>query len=192
MIFVCLQADLQQYPLADLIVRYCGSARIVALDADTKGQAQSVLAAQSLLDEEKPLVIYNCDTYMEGPINQAIAAKAKTTDGIIAVFQSKDDSLSYVDVDAQGFVKRVAEKEVISPYATTGLYYFSRAELFIRAAREAIACEETINGEYYVAPLYNKLIEKGHRFAVSEASFCYPLGTPEQLAMFQQAYNEKM
>ena len=69
----------------------------------------------------------------------------------------------------------------ISDNALTGLYHFTDARDFFSAAAEALAKGGTEAGEFYVAPLYNKLIAAGRKFVLDEARLLVPLGTPEDL-----------
>jgi hypothetical protein len=84
----------------------------------------------------------------------------------------------------------VREKEVISDEATVGIYGFSRGEDFVRSARRMIEKDLRVNGEFYVAPVYNELIQEGHRIKFenigSDANQMNGLGTPEDLELFIQ------
>ena len=182
-IFLCLAEHLRNYPLEEVIYAYCPHAQIITLNNPTLGQAETVLAAKAYLNAKEPLLIYNCDTYMNMKLE--VLLQSQGCDGIIPVFQSQDPRLSYVETDLQGRALQVIEKEVISTYATTGLYHFSRSELFVQAAEAAIREGRRVNGEYYVAPLYNDLIHKGHTFRIEPVDCCYPIGTPDQWRQFQ-------
>ena len=61
--------------------------------------------------------------------------------------------------DAAGWVTRVVEKQVISDEATVGIYNFRRGRDFVSGADQMIAKNLRVNGEFYVAPVYNELIE---------------------------------
>lgn len=184
-IFVCLKEHIEQHPLERVIRTYCPNARIIALDHITAGQAQTVLAARSLMHAEEPLLIYNCDTYMN--IGRDLFRSIKAIDGIIPVFQSQDPCFSYALTDDNGRVLQVAEKTVVSNHATTGLYHFSASRDFCEAAEEAFDKQQIINGEYYVAPLYNLLIQKGYKIHIAHVETCVPLGTPAQLQAFESS-----
>src|SRR4029079_12294923 len=64
-IIICLREHLEHWSLADDIqARYRHlDPVIIALDEVTQGQACTVLVAESLLDNNRPLLIYNADTY---------------------------------------------------------------------------------------------------------------------------------
>jgi hypothetical protein len=84
----------------------------------------------------------------------------------------------------------VREKEVISQEATVGIYGFSRGEDYVRSARRMIEKDLRVNGEFYVAPVYNELIQEGHRIEFqnigSDKHQMNGLGTPEDLEIFIQ------
>jgi NDP-sugar pyrophosphorylase family protein len=183
-IFVCLKEDVEKFPLEEAIYSYEKDARIVVIDSVTSGQAETVQLSSHFMKINEPLIIYNCDTYMISSIGEAINNLPSDIHGIVSVFNSHDPSLSYVKVNSNTFVDRVVEKEVVSSYATTGLYHFRSASLFLDAIETATEIEQKYQNEYFVGPLYNFLIQKGYQFKIDYAEGCVPLGTPQQLNNF--------
>ena len=108
----------------------------------------------------------------------------KNIDGVLGAFTSEEPRFSFAALDDDGFVTKTAEKEVISSNALTGLYHFTHPKDFFEAADFAFANNETIKGEYYIAPLYNHLIRKGRRLIVDVADEVNILGTPDELEIF--------
>ncbi|MGZ5440338.1 MAG: glycosyltransferase family 2 protein [Thermoanaerobaculia bacterium] len=159
------------------------SARIsvITIAADTRGQAESALAARPHVDADAPLYIHNCDTYSELALEEIASSGAQ---GALAYFPSHDPAFSYLRTDDDGNVVEVAEKRVISDKASNGLYYFHRAADFFDAAREMIDRHEDVRGEYYVMPCYNTLIARGDRITAIPVQRNWVLGTPEDLARF--------
>lgn len=158
---------------------------LVLLDAPTRGQAETVLAIKDMLPSGGALAIYNIDTSFFSPTLAArLAAPASRRDGIIGAFKLKgrDPKWSFARLDSAGAVAETAEKDQISDNALTGFYHFSRAEDFFETAGAAVRGGETARGEFYVAPLYNKLIAAGRKFVLDEARTMTPLGTPEDVA----------
>lgn len=86
-----------------------------------------------------------------------------------------------MDPDAR--VTRVTEKDPISPHASTGTYYFRSSVQLFHLIEEAIRREETINGEFYLGPLYNRMIEQGYTVRGCEVDRFIGFGTPEDLAV---------
>jgi hypothetical protein len=71
----------------------------------------------------------------------------------------KDGSFCVLRDD--GYVARVAEKDVVSDIGTVGVYYFGRGRDFVRAAEQMIAKNIRVHGEFYILPVYNELISMG-------------------------------
>lgn len=66
-----------------------------------------------------------------------------------------DPKWSYVELSDAELATRVVEKEVVSDCATVGIYNFAQGKDFVSAAERMIAQDLRVNGEFYVAPVYN-------------------------------------
>jgi NDP-sugar pyrophosphorylase family protein len=189
-VFVCLEEHLRSRDLeADIRSRYAAhDPIIVPLATVTRGQAETVLAARAHLDDDQPLIIYNADTYCRTHLADTLPGKPAGVAGVISVFQAPGDKWSFARCDEFGRVLECAEKRRISDWATTGLYHFSRGGDFVRHAEVMIAADERERGEFYVAPLYNRMIAEGADIRVDVAEEVWVLGTPEDLAVFERDY----
>ncbi len=187
LVFVCLEADIAEHGLATDIHRRYGhhDLEVVSVPEVTGGQMCSVLAARDHLPSDQALIIYNADTYVVASANPPWDPARPGIDGSLGVFHTDDgDHWSFALLDDQGRVVRTTEKDRISPWASTGLYHFARAADFLTAADAALADQEMIRGEYYIAPLYNRLIAGGANIVTDEAREVWPLGTPAELDRF--------
>jgi hypothetical protein len=114
-------------------------------------------------------------------------------DGLIMTFWSDHPKWSYCRLRPDGTVSEVVEKKVISNEATVGIYNFARGHDYVSAADTMIARDLRVNGEFYVAPTYNLLIERGARILTSKigrgAEGMHGLGTPEDLRRFLEKFN---
>jgi len=144
----------------------------------TGGAACTVLLASLLIDNDEPLLIANCDQlvdWQDQPVPQA-------ADGWVATFTvpDRDRRWSYVSTNGAGWIDKVAEKNPISDTATSGLYYWRHGSDFCHYARKMIDRDARVNGEFYVAPVYQEAIRDGKRFVPYPLSF-HDMGTPEAL-----------
>jgi len=189
-VFVCLREHLEQCQLqADIEMRYADlDPVILSIDEVTEGQTCTVLVARDYIDNDKPLVIYNADTYCRTTLEQTLAELQKHADGVLSVFKAPGDKWSFARTNETGRVVETAEKRRISEWACTGLYHFSRGADFVRHAEAMIANNQRTNREFYVAPLYNRLIAEGADIRIDEALDVWVLGTPEDLDHFNQHY----
>lgn len=140
----------------------------------TSGQAETVLVGTKHLDDDEPVLIFNCDTV----ISDNFPKHYRELDGILGTFDSVDPQMSYVESQNEKVV-RTAEKIVISNEASTGLYYFKSLGVFRRAYSETSHINES-----YVAPLYNNLIKRGLKVESYSTDVVIPLGTSAQILDF--------
>ena len=157
----------------------------------TEGQACTVLTARDQIDTEDGLIIFNADTYCPTPLNHVLATLGSSVDGVLDVFRGQGTHWSFARTDQAGRVVETAEKRRISEWATTGLYYFRQGRDFVRHADQMIRSEERANGEFYVAPVYNRMIAAGADIRINPVDQIWVLGTPEELAAFEQLHNKK-
>jgi NDP-sugar pyrophosphorylase family protein len=190
LIFICLREHLASRALeADIRSRY-GSHRleIVALDEVTQGQACTVLTARQWIDDDQPLLIFNADTYCPTTIDAAVERFGPKTDGILDLFAAPGEKWSFARLDADDRVLETAEKRRISDWASTGLYWFRRGSDFVRHAQAMIDENDRAGNEFYVAPIYNRLIAAGADVRGNRVDKVWVLGTPQDLARFEQEY----
>jgi len=188
-IFVCQRAHIDAYGLQGRLSAWAPGCAIIGIDGLTAGAACTVLAARGLIDTDVPLMIANSDQYIDADIDDYLTAlERQRLDGLIMTMRANDPKWSFVALDAAQRVTRVVEKEVISNEATVGIYNFRRGSDFVRASETMIRDNERVNGEFYVAPAYNRLIAEGQAVGIynigSEAAGMYGLGIPADLALF--------
>ncbi len=160
------------------------SVEIVELDHLTDGQATTAMIGVERVCDEQPILIYNIDTYVE-PYQMKLSDISG--DGHIPCFYAPGNHWSFVRTDNLGRVVEIREKQRISDNCTLGAYYFSSAALYKRIYTEFYAdeiCKK--EGEKYIAPLYNYMLQKGFNITISiiDEKKVHVLGTPEELEKF--------
>jgi len=189
--FICLAEHLECYPkVPEKLREICPGCTIIPVHQVTEGAACTVLLARDEINSADPLMIANSDQIVDLPVDEYLAAgDAPGVTGLIMTFWSDDPKWSFCRMNDDGTVSEVVEKKVISNEATVGIYNFSRGADFVRAAEQMIARELRVNGEFYVAPCYNQLLEEGARVVVSrtgrERDGMYGLGIPSDLDFFK-------
>lgn len=154
----------------------------IEIDEVTEGQLCTVLLAKSLFDQDQPILIHNCDTSFRSSISSIFARR--DIDGAISCFKATGSQWSFAKFNAEGFAVETAEKKEISNDATIGLYYFRSSVDFVREAEKMIVENDRVNNEFYIAPLYNRLINQGKKFICDPVISFKPIGTPEDLERY--------
>ena len=135
-------------------------------------------------------MIANSDQWVDIDINTYLAKMQNYgLDGLIMTMFANDPKWSYVGMDDNDIVTRVVEKQVISNEATVGIYNFKKGSDFCSSADKMILDDKRVNGEYYVAPVYNEMIEINSQIGIYNIgkvnNGMYGLGTPEDLEYFK-------
>ncbi|HEU4686596.1 MAG TPA: sugar phosphate nucleotidyltransferase [Nitrospira sp.] len=151
---------------------------VVEVDHLTRGQAETVLYAQHHMAFHLPVLVHNADSAFECAPGTKLS---RTADGSLLLFRASGAQWSYAAMDEEGRISRVTEKDPISPYASTGTYYFRSSVQLFELIHDAIRRGETVNGEYYLGPLYNRMIAAGQTVRGYEVARFISFGTPEDL-----------
>ncbi|MBI4063347.1 MAG: glycosyltransferase family 2 protein [Elusimicrobia bacterium] len=188
-IFLALREHLEQFDLAGVLGRAAPGCEIIAVDRVTQGAACTVLLARKVIDSNEPLMIANCDQWVDINIDTYLKSlEDAALDGLIMTMKAGHPKWSYVGMDETGRVTRVAEKQVISNEATVGIYNFSRGRDFVGGAQSMIEKNLRVNNEFYVAPVYNELIARGAKIGIfnvdGAGSGMHGLGVPSDLELF--------
>lgn len=185
-IFVVQREHYEKYYLDIALSAIAPGCKIVCLNGMTEGAACTVLMASEFINNDAPLMLANSDQYLEWNSYEFLyRSMSNGVDGCISTFKSSHAKFSYAAVGDSGYVERVAEKDPISEHATTGVYYWRRGSDFVKYAQSMIADDANrVNGEFYVAPVYNEAIKDGKKIKIAECKAFHCLGTPEDLESF--------
>jgi choline kinase len=191
-IFCCKKEHIEKFEIDKLLKKVVPNCKIVSIDYQTKGTAQSVLEAMELIDNDEELIISDTDHYLKWDndfFNNEI--RKKDIDGCVMVFPEEYTSkkASYVKLDNQGYVIESAEKQPISKIATVGVHYFKKGSDFVKYAKQMIDNGINFNNEYYVTPIYNLFIKSNKKIITYPVKKMWALGSPDEVDLFLKEYN---
>lgn len=194
-LFIALNSeDIHRFIYSECINLGIKDFDIVTLDNPTLGQAQTVfqgLMFAKVAMEEK-LLIFNIDTIRPNftyPDNFDVTE----IDGYLETFVGEGNNWSNVlpENEKNFTVKLTAEKKEISKYCCTGVYFWRYAKDFIRVFTDyqCLLPQDLDAGEYYIAPMFNTLIDEGCdiRYSVisnNDVIFC---GIPSEYEDFKSS-----
>ena len=160
----------------------------VNLENVTRGQLETaILGIQKLglsPDSTSGLVIFNADSAFS-PIDLAVDEKFHEWEGLIPVSKEPGDAWSFAAVSKEDEspmpVTRVTEKQRISPWCSTGFYYFRTWSLFRSFASLEIESMKGSDQEIYVAPIYNRYLAAGKKVGALAIMDFKAMGSLEQI-----------
>tara|TARA_Y100000114_G_scaffold59561_1_gene54521 strand:- start:3893 stop:4615 length:723 start_codon:yes stop_codon:yes gene_type:complete len=193
-IFVVLHEHLLEYKwLEGHLASLAKYVTIVKLDEITDGAACTLLRAKQYIDNDEPLISINSDQVLHWNSSEFITkCKQEPEVSWIMTYPHSDLKHSFVKVDDDGVVVQTAEKVAISDMASVGLYHWSKGSLFVESAEQMIANNDKHNNEFYLAPVYNYTLKTNivKPYQVDASNFS-PVGTPSDLAVFNNRYYRK-
>jgi dTDP-glucose pyrophosphorylase len=162
---------------------------IVELESKTSGQAETVFLGTSDLQEKNPLLIFNIDTHINSE-NLNLEFMKSDLDGWLQLFKAPGNHWSFAKVGTHGEVLDVEEKQRISDFASTGMYYFSSKQGFYEIYNDYKNNLILNYKETYIAPMYKYMIQNKMKIGSSLIEFekVIPLGTPQEVKMFNENF----
>jgi len=157
----------------------------VVVDELTEGAACTALLAKDLINNDDDLLIANSDQIIEyEPENFRTFRSMLDVDAIVFTFNAVHPKWSFVKTNSRGFITEVAEKKPISDIATCGIYWYRKGSDFVQYAEQMIEKNIRVNDEFYIAPVYNELIEAGKTLIPFYVHRMWGIGTPEDLKAY--------
>lgn len=188
-IFICQRDHYEAYQLDDLFGRISNRYEKILVDEVTEGPAASVLLAKEWINNEEPMMTACSDDYVDIDIDAFLAfASEHDSKGTVMTYLGNELEGSSAIINKDGLITEVAEKKIIGPQTTVGIYYFDKGRYYVKAAKQMIRNDHRANGEFYVSPVYNELIAQNDPITSNEipASAMHTMGTPEGLRIFQR------
>lgn len=173
----------RSYSLKNEIIKYFDNAKVMQLDTVTDGAAVTALLAIEHINNKDDLFILNCDQILEYD-HMKFMTLASMADGGLGIHSVDGDRWSFAEVSG-GLITRVAEKERISSFGLVGLHYWKHGSDFVKYAMQMINEGSKVNGEYYIAPVYQYAINDGKKIVPFIVDKFWEIGTPESLQAYK-------
>ncbi len=151
----------------------------------TSGATESVLMAESLINNDEPLVIFNCDQFINWNAEDFLKVlRAKDPDAAVVLYNSRDPKNSFAEI-IDGKVVRMVEKKAISEHALIGFHYWKKGSDFVASANKLME-KFRLNGrpECYISETFNYMYKPDILPYHISANEYIPLGTPEDVAKY--------
>ena len=191
-IFICQKEHYERYSLKELLELISPKCSVIKVNETTEGAACSALLAKELINNDEELIIANSDQWINWHNEHFLTfLRNNDADGGVVTFISTHPKWSFVKVNDEGEVTSLAEKKIISNIATVGIYYFKKGKYFVESAEKMIRKNIRTNNEFYVAPVYNEMIEAKKKILHYPIAEMRGLGTPEDLTRFFENMNKK-
>ena len=86
------------------------------------------------------------------------------------IFESTDPKYSYIRINNFGKAIEIAEKKIISNFATAGIFFYKSKNVFYEAAKWTFVNNFHTNNKFYLAPSLNYFITKNKNIETTTIS----------------------
>jgi NDP-sugar pyrophosphorylase family protein len=197
LVIVCQESDNIKEHLDEFSHLVPCKIEFVEINGLTDGPATTVALAANNLDLDMPVIIANSDQFVSAGLAEFVeSVRESRFEGTILTMEASGNKWSYVGRDEFGKITEVVEKQEISSEATVGIYAWSTARRMIEGIEYLKSINLKVNNEFYLAPTYGFLIEKGLSIGTvsvgSHGNAVHGLGTPADLDLFLNHQNFKV
>ena len=194
-IFVVRQDECQKFHLDNTLNLLSPiKPQIIQLRADTQGALCSALLAIDHINTDEPLMISNADQIFDGGIEHYVHKFHKQgLDAACLTFNSVHPRWSYVRTDENNQVIETAEKRPISKHAIAGLYLYKKGADFIQHGMSSIKHGSSIDGKYFIAPVFNEFILAGKKvghYPIDNESY-HTFYSPQKIEEFESQFFQR-
>lgn len=147
-----------------------------------RGTSETILKAEDVISVNRPVTVIHPDQY----INFDMPKKIQKNTGYLGLYLCFGSKTGFVKIE-NGLITKFVERKNISNIASCGVFISSGGKALIKAIKKQIASGETINGEYYIGPSFNYLIESGYKIYPISVRCKYDLGNVEGIKNFKKS-----
>ncbi len=200
MVFICRRDHEDEHNISQSLKDIFGQdINVLFVEQITRGAAETVLIAKDFINTQEDIIVSDSDHYFDGSsLFEAIESKEEDVAGIIPVFEppDKDPKWSFTLFDENNTSSAVGEKDAElaakGAWANIGAYYFSQGKIYVDEAERMIESGDMYGAEgkkeFYLAPVYDRLIKNGKKVKVAKIPEVWGLGTPKDLESFLENY----
>jgi len=189
LILLARKEHITKYGLIELIEQYIGPNVVpifIPVEELTAGAACTALLAKQYIDNYNELLIVNSDQIIKyNTFNFMTLLKNASPSAVVFTFNDTDKKWSFVKTDNFNIIREVAEKNPISNLANCGVFWYEYGSDFIDCAETMIREDIRVNGEFYIAPVFNIMMRSRNNlilpFMVNEM---HGIGTPDDLRVY--------
>ncbi len=177
--FVVLSDHIERFGIDKKILEYAPEAAIIALPKVLNGAVLTCREGAGTIKNSLPVVFCDCDlSFLCSPFYDFCKDWDAGTTGTLITFKSDLPRYSYIERDSAGYVKRTAEKEVLSREAICGAYAFKDSATFLHYSEAYL--ESCSYSEYYMSGVYNEIIKAGGLVRAFPTDSMLSFGTPDE------------
>ncbi|AYV80239.1 MAG: aminoglycoside phosphotransferase [Gaeavirus sp.] len=171
--------------LEDILCQKYNNINFIKIDKQTQGAAETIAIGLDKIRDMTDLmkcVLLDCDTFYTQDVLK-ICRDTKESCVFYTLNYETKQIYSYIELDDDSKIKRIAEKVKISDNANTGIYCFNNINQLHHYSKHIVSNDIKFNNECYTSCIIDKMISDNIIFKGLELrnEHVFNLGTPDQL-----------
>jgi NDP-sugar pyrophosphorylase family protein len=195
--FICNSEHLANTDMGVFLQRLVRNCTIISMPKHKLGPVHTVLAMESVIDEDQPVIVSYCDNPVTWDYNNfKTYVGYNGIDGCLISHTGlhphtlSSTLFAYSKTDKENRVYEVKEKACFTnnrfnEHASSGIYYFRKGYFVKRYFRQLINENLHYKGEYYVTLVFNLMIRDELRVFSYLNDFVLAFGTPNEVRNFE-------
>lgn len=195
-IFICNEDHLLTTNMRDTLKEIAPNADIVSIPKHKLGPVFAVQHVYDLIDDNDEVIVNYCDfgTYWDYK-DFLEHTRNRNADGAIPSYKGFHPhmlgSTNYAFIRAENqWMLEIQEKKPFTDnrmeeFASNGTYYFRSGKILKQYFDETMNSNESLNGEFYVSVVFNKLVKAGLKVSIYEIQHMLQWGTPEDVEEYK-------
>lgn len=188
LIYCFLENDVREFHLREIVSALVPNHALITVKHVTEGAACTALLASDFIDSDEELLIVSLNEYLEIDLAEAAAQfRGRDLDAGTLVFESVHPRYSFVRLGSDNLVVEAAQGRPITNIATSGTFWFRHGSDFVAGSKQMIRKRDSVNGFYFVCPVFNQLILMDRKIGVTWMAphIYHPLKTEAQIHTFE-------
>lgn len=143
---------------------------ILEVSKFTHGALMTLAWTVNVLEGDEPFVVAPIDGIVLTDVSKF--AESMFEDAVqigLITFPSKNPNFSYLRLKGKEIIE-FAEKEVIGPLATSGVFYFQNKKILLQCIEWSLMNNVNRDGQYYLAPALNYAIGENMKIGLWEVA----------------------
>ena len=156
---------------------------VILAEETPPGPAASVYLSKSILDTSEPCVVVNSDQHTIFEVKRNLQPQ----DGFLPLYFNSSPKSSYACIQ-EGRVVSIHEKELVSNYASSGIYGFGSGYALVQSIEQLFEREIMVQDEYYVGLAIDILIQNGGSVFPVKTFSKFDLGNETGICFFESIF----
>jgi len=161
-IIILREEEDSKWATAKVILNQFPKVKIIKIKKSTKGAMLTALFASDFIADDEIVIVVSGDAFVEQDLKEPLKLfQDIDVSSVVVTFNDINPRWSYIITNESNEIIDIAEKEVVSENATTGIFMFRNINVLIDCVFLSLEARFNRNDEYYMSSALAALLSGG-------------------------------